>query len=293
MVLMDGKTVAESVTLQTRKRIVALKAKGIIPGLAVILVGKDPASVSYVSGKEKACAELGLISKKIDLPGDVPEEEIFRIIDELNNDPAIHGILVQQPLPGSIDTARVVERVAASKDVDGLNPVSIGRLQIEERTFLPCTPHGIIKMLEYYGISIEGKHAVILGRSNIVGKPMAMLFLQKSSLGNATVTVCHSRSKDLERITSSADILVAAIGKPCFVKKVHVKPGAVVIDVGINRVADSSQAKGYRLVGDVDFDSVKSVVSYITPVPGGVGRMTIAMLMSNVVDAAEQSLSGE
>lgn len=291
MKLMEGKPVADRVLDDVRARVVALKQKGGIPGLAVVIVGDDPASVSYVNSKDKMCRELGFNSWKVTLPGTATQEELVLQIRKLNSDPAVHGILVQSPLPEHLDENGIVELIDPAKDVDGFNPVNIGRLQLEEKAFIPCTPHGVIRMMEHFGISAEGKHAVVLGRSNIVGKPMAMLLLHKTRSCNATVTVCHSRTADIRAVTRTADILIAAIGKPGFVKKDFIKPGAVVIDVGINRIPDPSSAKGYRITGDVDFDDVKDVVSWITPVPGGVGKMTVAMLMLNVVEAAERAVS--
>ena len=289
MKLIEGKPVAEAVYQDLAVRIGNLKKKGIVPGLAVVLVGTDPASVIYVSSKEKACAKLGLLSRKIDLPVTLGQAALLKTIADLNADPAVHGILVQSPLPKGYDERQVTAAIDPSKDVDGFNPVSVGNLGLEVPGFISCTPLGIIRMLEHYGISTEGKHAVVIGRSHLVGKPMALLLMRKGKSGDATVTVCHSKSRDLQGICRTADILIAAMGKPGFVTKEFIKPGAVVIDVGINRVSDSSAIKGYRVVGDVAFDEVKEIASWITPVPGGVGAMTVAMLMANVVEAAEKS----
>lgn len=290
MICLDGKTTAEKIREELKKKIQELISKGTTPGLAVILVGSDPASVMYVSSKEKTCSSLGLHSLRIDLPEQTSEEKLLKKINDLNADPGIHGILIQSPLPPHINEQKIIENIDPEKDVDGFHPVSIGRLQTGQETFIPCTPHGIIRLLKRYNISTEGKHVVIIGRSNIVGKPLAQLFLQKSSSGNSTVTVCHSHTPDIATMTRQADILVAAIGKPEFVTADMVKPQAVVIDVGINRVPDKSRLKGYRVTGDVAFEPVCGICSAITPVPGGVGPMTIAMLMENVIQAASRTV---
>jgi methylenetetrahydrofolate dehydrogenase (NADP+)/methenyltetrahydrofolate cyclohydrolase len=265
----------------------ALKARGVTPGLTVVLVGDDPASAVYVRSKEKACIEAGMNGQTIRLPADTPQADLLALIDTLNADPAVHGILVQMPPPKHIDPQAVILRIAAEKDVDGFHPVNVGRIWIGEKSgFAPCTPAGVMVMLEQAGVKVAGANAVVLGRSTIVGKPMTSLLVNAS----ATVTVCHSKTKDLAAVTRGADILIAAIGKPEFVTADMVKPGAVVIDVGINRVDDPSQKKGYRIVGDVAFDAVKDVASKISPVPGGVGPMTIAMLLKNTVRAAAQGM---
>ncbi|WP_432666365.1 bifunctional methylenetetrahydrofolate dehydrogenase/methenyltetrahydrofolate cyclohydrolase FolD [Wukongibacter baidiensis] len=281
--IIDGKKVSKKIREELQVTINELKEeKGVVPGLAVIIVGNNPASRAYVRMKDKACKALGMHSELHSLEEDVSEEELLSLIDRLNNDRGIHGILVQLPLPNHIDEMKVLKRISHEKDVDGFHPINVGKLVVGEDTFIPCTPHGIIKLLEYEGVDIEGKKAVVIGRSNIVGKPISMLLLQK----NATVTICHSRTKDLKEVTKEADILVAAIGRPKFVTSDMVKSGAVVIDVGINRVDD-------KIVGDVDFEDVKNVVDSITPVPGGVGPMTITMLIYNTVLSAGRRLGGE
>lgn len=279
--IIDGKTIAQKVRVEWKLRADALRTRGTTPGLAVILVGEDPASKVYVANKVKACAELGLHSEHIVMPADTSEAKLLAKIAELNNDPKIHGILVQLPVPKHIDSSKVLEAISPDKDVDGFHEKNVGALVTGNMRFAPCTPFGVMVLLEKAGIAIEGKHAVVVGRSNIVGKPMALLLLHK----NATVTICTSKTVDLAKHTRDADILVAAVGKPNFITGDMVKPGAVVIDVGINRNAEG------KLCGDVDFASVKEVAGYITPVPGGVGPMTIAMLVANTVRAAER-LSG-
>ncbi len=259
------------------------------PGLAFVLVGDNPSSKVYVRMKNRACEELGIHSITHTLPGDTREEDLLKLISDLNGDPLVHGILVQLPLPGHIDETIVISSIDPVKDVDGFHPVNMGRLVKGSSLLKPCTPYGIQVLLEKIGVSVGGKHVVIVGRSNIVGKPLANLLLLKQEGANATVTVCHSATPDISYFTRMADILVVAIGKPEFVRGEMVKPGVIVIDVGINRVDDSSTEKGYRLVGDVDFNEVKEVAAAITPVPGGVGPMTIAMLMKNTVTAARFS----
>jgi methylenetetrahydrofolate dehydrogenase (NADP+)/methenyltetrahydrofolate cyclohydrolase len=267
----------------------ALTAKGVTPGLTVVLVGEDPASQVYVRMKGKACEKLGMKSETIRMPMETTEDELLAVIERLNGDDSVHGILVQLPLPDQIDERRVLHSLRPDKDVDGFHPVNIGKVAIGDPTgFRPCTPYGVQQMLIRSGTEISGAHVVIVGRSNIVGRPMASLLLHKGEGGNATVTVCHSRTKNLSGVTREADILIAAIGRAEFVKGDWVKPGAVVIDVGVNRVDDPSTEKGYRLVGDVDFEAAKDVASAITPVPGGVGPMTITMLLYNTVQAARQ-----
>jgi methylenetetrahydrofolate dehydrogenase (NADP+)/methenyltetrahydrofolate cyclohydrolase len=274
------------------EQVVRLKAKGITPGLAVVLVGDNPASKAYVGSKEKACLEAGMHSVKLDLPVETSEADLLATIDRLNADPAVHGILVQLPLPKQIRSERVLVRIDPAKDVDGFHPINVGKIVISDPTALrPCTPWGVIQMLLRSGIETKGAHAVVVGRSTIVGRPMANLLIQDGPGGNATVTVCHSRTRDLPAVTRSADILIAAIGKAEFIKGDMVQPGAVVIDVGINRVDDASRPRGYRLTGDVDYQAVSAVASAITPVPGGVGPMTIAMLLANTIQAVRQTIS--
>ena len=277
--IIDGKGIAQEVRAEWKIRAEVLKARGITPGLAVIIVGEDPASKVYVGNKVKACAELGLHSEHIALPADTSETTLLAKIAELNANPAIHGFLVQLPLPKHINSNKVLLAISPNKDVDGFHPMNVGALVIGNTLFPPCTPCGAMKLLEKSGVSIEGKHAVVVGRSNIVGKPMALMLLQQ----NATVTICTSKTVDLARYTRDADILVVATGKPQMITGDMIKPGAAVIDVGINRLPNG------KLVGDVDFDSAKEVAGWITPVPGGVGPMTITMLLANTVQAAERS----
>ena len=286
--IIDGKAVAAQVTAGVKARVEALKAKGITVGLAVILAGEDPASQVYVRNKIKKCAELGIDSRRIDLPADVTMETMLATIDELNHDPAIHGILVQFPPPKQLDQEQIIDAISPDKDVDCFCDRNVGRI-LEGRIdgFLPCTPAGVMELLKAAGIDPSGKHAVVVGRSNIVGKPLAALLMQKNKGANATVTVVHSGTPDLARFTRDADILIAAIGKPCFITGDMIKPGAAVIDVGINRITGSDGKS--KLAGDVDFDSAVEVAGAITPGPGGVGPMTIAMLMDNAVRAAEKA----
>jgi methylenetetrahydrofolate dehydrogenase (NADP+) / methenyltetrahydrofolate cyclohydrolase len=289
--LIDGRATAEKVYVDLRREIAQLKTKGVTPGLAVVLVGDDPASRAYVRSKDKMCRELGLHSVKLELPASTTQTELLRRVEELNAEPTIHGILVQSPPPAHIDEATIVRALDPRKDVDGFHPENVAKLVLDDPSgFVPCTPLGAQRLLIESKININGAHVVVLGRSMIVGKPLALLLMQKNANANATVTVVHSRSRDLAEITRSADIIVAAIGRAGFVKADHVREGAVVIDVGINRVDDAATERGYRLVGDVAFDEVSKKASAITPVPGGVGPMTIAMLMSNTVKAARQSL---
>ena len=289
--LIDGRSIAEKVYVDLRGELAALKSKGMTPGLAVVLVGDDPASRAYVRSKDKMSRKLGLHSVKLELPESTSQVELLARVEDLNRDPAIHGILVQSPPPKQIDEAAIVRALNPAKDVDGFHPLNIAKLAMGDPTgFVPCTPLGVQRLLIESKIDIGGAHVVVLGRSMIVGKPVALLLMQKAKGGDATVTVVHSRSKKLEEITRSADILIAAIGRAHFVKAGHVREGAVVIDVGINRVEDKSDKRGYRLVGDVAFDEVAAKTRAITPVPGGVGPMTIAMLMSNTVKAARQSI---
>jgi methylenetetrahydrofolate dehydrogenase (NADP+)/methenyltetrahydrofolate cyclohydrolase len=289
--LIDGRAIAEKVYVDLRREIAELKSKGLTPGLAVVLVGDNPASRAYIRSKDKMSRELGLHSLKLELPTSTAQSELLARVEELNRDPAIHGILVQSPPPKQIDEAAIVRALDPRKDVDGFHPQNIARLALGDSTgFVPCTPLGVQRLLIESEIEIAGAHIVILGRSMIVGKPLALLLMQKNKGADATVTVVHSRSRNLEKITRSADILIAAIGRANFVKCEHVRDGAVIIDVGINRVEDAANERGYRLVGDVAFDEVAKKASAITPVPGGVGPMTIAMLMSNTVKACRQLL---
>lgn len=289
--LIDGRAIAEKVYVDLRREIAELKTKGVTPGLAVVLIGDDPASRAYVRSKDKMCRELGLHSLKLELPASTTQTELLNRVEELNADSNIHGILVQSPPPAHIDEAAIVRALDPRKDVDGFHPENVAKLVLDDPSgFVPCTPLGVQRLLIESKININGAHVVVLGRSMIVGKPLALLLMQKNADANATVTVVHSRSRDLAEITRSADIIVAAIGRAGFVKAAHVREGVVVIDVGINRVDDAATERGYRLVGDVAFDEVSKKASAITPVPGGVGPMTIAMLMSNTVKAARQSL---
>src|SRR6184192_1192381 len=285
--LIDGRAIADKVYVDLCRDIAEAKSRGLTPGLAVILVGDNPASRAYVRSKDKMCRELGLYSVKLELPASTTHRELLARVEEMNRDSAIHGVLVQSPPPKQIDEAAIVRSLDPRKDVDGFHPENIVKLALGDQTGLvPCTPLGVKRLLIENKIDISGAHVVILGRSMIVGKPLALLLMQKNKNGNATVTVVHSRSRDLEKITQSADIVIAAIGRAEFVKADHVRDGAVVIDVGINRVDDPSTERGYRLVGDVAFAEVAPKAKAITPVPGGVGPMTIAMLMSNTVKAA-------
>jgi methylenetetrahydrofolate dehydrogenase (NADP+)/methenyltetrahydrofolate cyclohydrolase len=290
--IIDGRAIAEKVYVDLRREIAQLKSKGITPGLAVVLVGDDLASRAYVRSKDKMSRELGLHSVKLELPTSTTQSELLTRVEKLNRDPEVHGILVQSPPPRQIDEAAIVRALDPRKDVDGFHPLNVAKLALGDQTgFVPCTPLGVQRLLTESKIDISGAHVVVLGRSMIVGKPLALLLMQKGEGGDATVTVAHSRSKNLEAITRSADILIAAIGRPGFVKADHVRDGAVIIDVGINRVEDATSERAYRLVGDVAFDEVARKAAAITPVPGGVGPMTIAMLMSNTVKACSQSLS--
>ncbi|UCD25628.1 MAG: bifunctional methylenetetrahydrofolate dehydrogenase/methenyltetrahydrofolate cyclohydrolase FolD [Gemmatimonadota bacterium] len=287
--IIDGKQIAEEMRADLSQEIEALRQSGVTPGLAVVLVGEDPASQVYVRMKGKACEKIGIYSETIKLPEETTEEGLLAEIDRLNNDEKIHGFLVQLPLPKQINSRNVLLAIMPEKDVDGFHPVNVGKIAAGDTTgFPPATPFGVQQMLIRSGVEISGAHAVIVGRSNIVGKPMASLLVQKADGANATTTICHSRTKNLPEITRQGDILIAAMGVPEFVKADMIKPGAVVIDVGTNRVDDPSTEKGYRLVGDVDFEKAKEVASAITPVPGGVGPMTITMLLYNTVQAAKQ-----
>ena len=287
MKLIDGRKLAADLRAEIAAGVAALKAEmGVTPGLAVILVGENPASVSYVTAKEKACAEAGMLSREIRLPATAAEQELLDRIAALNDDPAIHGILVQLPLPKGFDEQKVIDAIAPEKDVDGFTPVNVGKMLIGARCFLPCTPHGIIKLIEFAGMDVRGKHAVVIGRSNIVGKPVAALLARKET--NATVTVCHTGTPDISKFTKEADVVVVAAGRPNTLRGDMLKPGAVVIDVGVNRIPDAMRPKGFRLVGDADFESCAKVASAITPVPGGVGPMTITMLLWNTLESARR-----
>ena len=289
--LIDGKQIASRILEEVRQRVEALRHKGVTPGLAAVLVGDDPASATYVASKAKACEKLGIYSRIIRKDATLSQANLLSIVHELNEDCAIHGILVQSPVPKGIDELAVTLAILPEKDVDGFHPYNVGMMLIGKPTMLPCTPYGIIKLLEYSNIDPAGKEVVVVGRSNIVGKPVAALLLQKGRWADATVTVAHSRTKNLAEVCRRADILIAAIGRPKTILADMVKPGAVIIDVGVNRIDDNSAPKGYRLVGDVDFEPCRKVAGWITPVPGGVGPMTIAMLLSNTVLAAEKSAS--
>lgn len=284
--IIDGKQIASDVRADVAKKVAELKEKGVFPCLAVILVGENPASVSYVTGKRKALAEVGMVDKSITLPESTGEDELLKLIDELNKDDSVHGILVQLPLPKHINEDKVIMAICPEKDVDGFHPVSVGNMMIGRPGFLPCTPHGIIVLLEKMGIETSGKHAVVIGRSNIVGKPVSILLARKET--NCTVTMCHTGTKNMAEITKQADIVVVASGRPHTLTCDMVKEGAVVIDVGVNRIPDDSKKSGFRLVGDSDFDDLVGKVSHITPVPGGVGPMTIAMLMQNTLESAQK-----
>jgi len=289
--IIRGSTVSEEIRAEVTERAKELKEKrGVTPALAVVLVGEDPASVSYVTGKSTACQEVGIYEETIRLPEDTKEDELLQLVDRLNNDPKFHGILVQLPLPRHIDESKVLNTLLPTKDVDGFHPVNVGKLLIGEPDFIPCTPHGIQQMLIRSGYDPAGQHVVICGRSNLVGKPLAAILMQKREGANATVTVCHTRTRDLPSITRQADILVVAAGSPKMVTADMVREGTVVIDVGVNRVEDATRKSGFRLVGDTDFDAIKEKAEAITPVPGGVGPMTITMLLVNTVRAAELSL---
>jgi methylenetetrahydrofolate dehydrogenase (NADP+)/methenyltetrahydrofolate cyclohydrolase len=287
--ILDGTSLAKVIREEVAADVSRLRSQGRTPGLAAVLVGEDPASAVYVRSKGKACEEAGMHSVTIRLPVETAESELLDTVDRLNADPKINGILVQLPLPKHINSEKVLRRINPAKDVDGFHPVNVGKLVIGDKTaFRPATPYGVQQMLIRSGIETKGAHAVIVGRSNIVGRPMANLLIQQGAGGDATVTVCHSRTRDLPAITRQADILIAAIGKPEFVTADMVRPGAVVIDVGINRVDDTSRPRGYRLAGDVAYDTVAQIASAITPVPGGVGPMTIAMLLQNTLQAIQQ-----
>lgn len=285
-IIIDGKQVAADIRAEVAQKVAALKKNGKNACLAVILVGENPASISYVTGKQKALAEVGMQDRSVHLPENTSEEDLLKLIEHLNNDDTVHGILVQLPLPKHINEDKVIMAISPEKDVDGFHPVNVGNMMIGRPGFLPCTPHGIIVLLQRMGIETSGKHAVVIGRSNIVGKPVSVLLAQKSV--NCTVTLCHTGTKNLPEITKQADIVVVASGHPHTLTGDMIKQGAVVIDVGVNRIPDSSKKSGFRLVGDCDFDDLKEKASFITPVPGGVGPMTIAMLMVNTLESAEK-----
>ena len=289
--IIDGKKTAAEMRMQIRGGVEEIKSKhGIVPCLAVILVGNNPASLSYVTAKEKACAEAGITSFDNRLPEDTSEADLIALIQKLNADSHVHGILVQLPLPKHIDENKVIDAIAPEKDVDGFTPANVGKMVIGQRAFQPCTPHGVIKLLEISGIDTDGANVVIIGRSNIVGKPLMNMLVQKSKTGNATVTLCHTHTKDMAKYTLQADIVVAASGHPHTLTADMVKDGVVVIDVGVNRVPSPDSPKGYRLVGDTDFEALKEKASFITPVPGGVGPMTITMLLFNTLEAARNTI---
>ena len=285
--LIDGKSIALNIREELKLKINQLKEYGITPGLGVILVGDDPASKSYVKAKEKACESIGIFSDDNRFPSSISQNELLEKIEQMNNDPKIHGILVQLPLPSHINSSSVLNAIHPEKDVDGFHPVNVGKMIIGEDSFLPCTPHGIIELLKRCDIETKGKHAVVIGRSNIVGTPIANMLFQKKLGANATVTICHTGTKNLKDFTLSADIIIAASGQPNTVTSDMVKAGVVIIDVGVNRVQDSTKKSGYKLIGDVDFDNLYDISSAITPVPGGVGPMTITMLLFNTVKSAQ------
>ncbi len=290
--LIDGRAIAAQIVRELAPRVAELKQRGVVPGLAFVRVGEDPASKVYVGRKEKACAELGIFSETLVLPETTTEAELLALIAKLNTDSRLHGILVQAPLPKSISESRVYSSVLPAKDVDGFHPINVGKLMLGDTTgFRPCTPAGVMELLVRAGVKTEGAEVVVLGRGNIVGKPMAAMLCQKGKGANATVTICHSATRDIKAHCLRADIIIAAIGVAEFVKADMVKPGATVIDVGVNRIADASSKTGTKLVGDVEFAAVERVAGKITPNPGGVGPMTIAMLLQNTVQAAEKSIT--
>ena len=287
--IIDGKQVAADMREELKAEVAKLKQKGIVPGLGVILVGDDPASKSYVTAKERTCEEIGIYSDDNRLPEDTSQQDLIALVKKMNADPKINGILVQLPLPKELNEAEVLLTIDPNKDVDGFHPTNVGKMVVGEKAFLPCTPHGVIQLLIRSGVTINGANVVIVGRSNIVGKPLANMLIQKNDSGNATVTVCHTRTKDLAHHTKQADIVIAAAGRPNTITAEMIKQDAVVIDVGVNRVEDATKKRGYRLAGDVDFEAVKEKASLITPVPGGVGPMTITMLLYNTVESARRA----
>jgi methylenetetrahydrofolate dehydrogenase (NADP+) / methenyltetrahydrofolate cyclohydrolase len=289
--IIDGKKTAEDIRRELAARIAALKARSVVPGLAVILVGEDPASLSYVTGKERSCLELGIASLGSHLPADTSEAALIQLIEACNADPAIHGILVQIPLPVHIDERRVIEHISPDKDMDGLTPANVGRLVLEEPCYLPCTPAGVLELIKRNGVETKGARAVVVGRSNLVGRPLMNLLVRRSI--NSTVTLCHTGTRDLGERCREADILVACAGSPGLIKGDMIKPGACVIDVGMTRVEDPSSRRGYRLAGDVDYTAASERAGWITPVPGGVGPMTVTMLLANTVAAAEKAAAAK
>jgi methylenetetrahydrofolate dehydrogenase (NADP+)/methenyltetrahydrofolate cyclohydrolase len=291
--IISGTAVAEQIRGELKQKVTGLKAKGIHPGVVFVRVGEDPASVSYVTGKGKAADELGILSETIVLPENAPEQQLLDLVHKLNKDPKFHGILVQLPLPKHIDPDKVLNAIEPEKDVDGFHPVNVGKLLIGNPYFMPCTPHGVQELLVRSGNNPDGKHVVICGRSNIVGKPVMAILMQKQKGANATVTMVHTGTKDMPKYTRQADIIIAAMGKPQVITADMVKDGVVVIDVGVNRIPDATKKSGFRLVGDTDFEAIKEKAKAITPVPGGVGPMTITMLMVNTVRAAEQQHAGK
>lgn len=286
--VLDGKAIAREIRDELAVQVSQLKGNGVTPGLGVLLVGDHPASRSYVTAKEKACAEVGMLSREVHLPATASAGQILQVVHEFNQAEDIHGILVQLPLPDSSIEQDVLQAVNPDKDVDGFHPVNVGRMVLGLPAYWPCTPHGVLQMLKRSGISVAGSHVVVIGRSNIVGRPLSILLSMKHALGNATVTVCHTGSRDIAKMTRQADIVIAAAGRPHTLTVDMIKPGAVVIDVGVNRVEDATHPRGYRLVGDSDYEALLPIAAAITPVPGGVGPMTIAMLLFNTVQAARR-----
>ena len=286
--ILSGTQIAAEIREELKVRVKKLKGSGVIPALAVVLVGEDPASISYVTGKARGAEEIGMFEETIRLPATTPEEKVLQILDKLNKDPKFHGILVQLPLPKHTSTEKVINYISPEKDVDGLHPMNVGKALRGEPCPLPCTPHGVQQILIRSGYAPDGKHVVICGRSNLVGKPLAAILMQKRKGANATVTVCHTSTKDIGYFSRQADIVIAAMGTPKMITADMVREGAVVIDVGVNRVEDKTREKGFRLVGDVDFDAIREKAEAITPVPGGVGPMTVTMLLMNTVEAAER-----
>ena len=291
--IIDGKKIAEQMKAEFRDEVAKLKEQGITPGLAVILVGGDPASQSYVTSKERDCEQVGIYSDDNRLPAETTQEELLALIEQKNNDPKIHGILVQLPLPKHLNESEVILAINPEKDVDGFHPINVGKMMIGEKAFLPCTPHGVVHLLTRSKVTIEGSNVVIVGRSNLVGKPLANMLIQKNPNANATVTVCHTRTKNLALHTKQADIVIAAAGRPNTITAEMIKDGAVIIDVGVNRIEDATKKKGYRLVGDVDYNAVKEKASLITPVPGGVGPMTRTMLLYNTIESAKNAAKAD
>jgi len=286
--IIDGKQVAADIRAELKKEVEALKGRGITPGLGVILVGDNPASKSYVTAKEKACEEIGIYSDDNRLSTATSQKELLALVARMNSDPKIHGILVQLPLPKPLDENEVLLAINPEKDVDGFHPVNVGKMMLGQKAFLPCTPHGVLQLLVRSGVQLKGAHVVVVGRSNIVGKPLANMLIQKNESANATVTVCHTGTKDIGYFTRQADVVVAAAGHPDTITSDMVREGAVVIDVGVNRINDATKKLGFRLVGDVDFENVSKKAALITPVPGGVGPMTITMLLYNTVESAKR-----